>query len=78
MSFKEHEQGDGPASLSVLLVGALAAIGAVIVDMKYAPPFWVHAVIWIPFIVIGSLVSLRLLKALIIAVQYQYRKDDFT
>lgn len=64
--------------MSILLIGALTAIGAVVVDMKFSPPLWVHAVIWIPFIIIGSLVSLRLIKALIIAVQYHYRKEDFT
>ena len=77
LSFKAHEQGDGPAFLGVLLIGALTAIGAAVTEVKYSPPFWVHAVVWIPFIFIGSLVSLRLMKALIIGVQYQYRKEDF-
>ncbi len=77
VSLKGHEIGDGPAFLGVLLVGALTAIGAAIVEIKLSPPFWVHAVIWIPFIIVGSLVSLRVLKALMIAAQYRYRKNDF-
>ena len=77
LSFNAREQGDGPAFLGVLLIGALTAIGAAIVEVKFSPPFWVHGVIWVPIVIIGSLISLRLLKALIIAVQYQYRKDDF-
>lgn len=77
LSFKAHEQGDGPAFFGVLLIGALTAIGAAILEVKLSPPFWVQGVIWFPFVMAGSLVSLRLLKALIIAVQYQTRKDDF-
>jgi len=77
LSFKAHEQGDGPAFFGVLLMGALTAIGAAVVEVKFSPPFWVHAVIWVPFVIIGSLVFLRVLKGLIIAVQYQYRKEDF-
>jgi len=77
LSLRAREQGDGPAFFAILIIGAAAAIGAAIVEIKYEPPFWLHAVIWIPFIIIGTLVSLRVLKAALIAVQYQYRKDDF-
>ena len=77
LNLAEREQGDGPAFLAILLVGALTAIGATVMDMKLEPPLWVHATIWIPFVFIGSIVSLRWLKAWLIIVQYQYRKDDF-
>jgi uncharacterized protein (DUF983 family) len=77
LSFTGHEQGDGPAFLSVLLIGALTGIFAAIVEIKFAPPFWLHALIWIPFVIGGSLFSLRLCKAAIVAAQYRYRKDDF-
>ena len=70
LSFKEHEQGDGPAFFGVLIVGALAAIGAAVTEIKYQPSYWVHAAIWLPFIVIASLLSLRWLKAALIGVQY--------
>jgi uncharacterized protein (DUF983 family) len=78
LSFKEHEQGDGPAVFSILVVGALTAIGAAIVEIKYAPPYWVHAALWFPFVLIGSIFSLRLLKAALIATQYRLKRDDFT
>ncbi len=78
MSFAGREQGDGPAFLAILLVGALTAIGATVTDMKLEPPLWAHALIWIPFVFIGSILSLRWIKAWMIAVQYHYRNDDFT
>jgi len=77
LEFKAREQGDGPAFFGILIVGALTAIFAAIVEIKIAPPFWVHAMIWIPFIIVGSLLSLRTLKAALIAVQYQLRGEDF-
>jgi len=77
LSFAGHEQGDGPAFMGILIIGALTAIGAAILEIKLAPPFWVQGAIWFPFVIIGSIVSLRWLKAALIAVQYQYRKDDF-
>ena len=78
LSFAGHEQGDGPAVFAILIVGGLAAMFAAIVEIKYEPPFWLHAVIWVPFIIIGSIMCLRYLKAMLIAVQYRVKKDDFS
>ncbi|MDE3060175.1 MAG: DUF983 domain-containing protein [Pseudomonadota bacterium] len=77
LSFAGHEQGDGPAFFAILIIGTLAAVGATIVEIRYEPPFWLHAVIWGPFVVIGTLWSLRFLKAALISVQYRVRKQDF-
>ncbi len=78
LSFARHEQGDGPAFFAILIVGAATAIGAAVLEIKYEPPFWLHAMIWVPFVLIASLLSLRWLKAALIGVQYHLRKDDFT
>lgn len=77
LSYNKHEQGDGPASMSILVVGGLVGIAAAVVEVKFEPPLWVHAALWIPFIAVGSIVSIRCIKALLIACQYQYRKDQF-
>ena len=73
LPLKNYEQGDGPAFFGILIIGTLAGVGAAITEIKLSPPFWVHAIIWIPFIVIGSIVSLRCMKAVLITVQYQLR-----
>ena len=78
LSYAGREQGDGPAFFGILIVGALTGIFAAITEVKFSPPFWVHGVIWFPFVIIGSLTSLRLMKAAMIAAQYHYRKDDFS
>lgn len=76
-NLKNHEQGDGPAFFGILLVGTLSGVFAAIVEVKYAPPLWLHAAIWIPFIIIGALLSIRLFKAMLVAAQYRLRSEDF-
>ncbi len=76
LAFTQEEQGDGPAFFAILIIGAVVAIGASVVEIKYEPPFWVHAAIWIPFITIGTVVSLRFLKAALVQMQYRVREDD--
>jgi uncharacterized protein (DUF983 family) len=35
-----------------------------------APPLWVHFILWIPLAIILSLAALRLLKGVLITLQY--------
>lgn len=77
MPLRVHEQGDGPAFFAILVIGTLVGIFATIVEVKYAPEFWVHAVLWIPFVCFGSLLCIRLFKAMLFAAQYKWRPDDF-
>lgn len=72
-----REIGDGPAFFGIVIIGALAAIGAAVMESVYMPPYWVHAVVWGAFIIVGSLVVLRLAKAFLLGVQYHSRPEDF-
>lgn len=77
MALRKHEQGDGPAFFVVLIVGALAAIFGSITELLYAPPFWLHAVLWGPFVMGGTVLALRWCKAALLALHYQYKPEDF-
>ncbi|MFW0777584.1 MAG: DUF983 domain-containing protein [Rickettsiales bacterium] len=77
LPLREHEQGDGPAFFGIVIIGTLASIFAAIIEVKYEPDYWVHAALWIPFIVIGSLLTLRYSKALLIHMQYQVKPWEF-
>ena len=48
------DAGDGPAVFGILIVGAIVAALALWVEFTFSPPYWVHAVLWIPLIVILS------------------------
>jgi uncharacterized protein (DUF983 family) len=62
-----------PSSL-FLIAGFLVVGGALIVEVKYQPPFWVHAALWIPMVLAVTLLPLRVLKSLLIA-QLQRDRD---
>src|SRR5262249_41861956 len=46
LDYATFDPGDGPAMFVILIVGFLVAGGALIVEVKFQPPYWVHAVIW--------------------------------
>jgi uncharacterized protein (DUF983 family) len=76
LDYSRFEAGDGPAVFVILIVGFLVAGGALFVEVKFQPPYWVHALIWIPAIFVLSLTLLRLLKAWLIAMQFKHRAEE--
>jgi uncharacterized protein (DUF983 family) len=68
-----HDAGDGPAVFVVFALGAIVVALGAIVEVKFAPPVWVHLLLWTPFVLVGSVVMLRLFKAGLIALQYRHR-----
>ena len=72
-----HDSADGPAVFVMFIVGAIVVALAFWLEFTHAPPYWLHAVLWLPAITIGSLVLLRPAKALLIALQYRYRAAGF-
>ena len=68
--------GDGATVFVILIVGAIVTGGALLVEVAYQPPLWVHAVLWIPTILILSLGLLRLIKTWLIVQQYKHRAAE--
>jgi len=71
LDYGEFDSGDGPAVLIILVVGFIVMGLALVVDVAYSPPYWVHAALWLPLILILSLGSLRPLKGLFLASQFR-------
>lgn len=71
-----EDVGDGPAAFVILILGALIVFGAAMVELKLAPPFWVHLVLWPPIALGGTLLLQRSLKAWLIAMQYRHHLLD--
>jgi len=67
------DTGDGPAIFIMMLAGAIVVGAALIVEVKYQPPFWVHAALWGPLILITTLLPLRAMKSLLIALQFHHK-----
>lgn len=72
LSLKEHEKGDGPAFFAIVAVGGIVTALAGYVEYRFEPPYWVHAVLWPPLILLLSFYSLRFFKAALIATQYKH------
>lgn len=76
LDFAGFEAGDGPAVFVILIVGAIVSGGALLTEVSFQPPYWVHALIWGPALVILSLALLRPLKAALIVLQYKHRAEE--
>ncbi len=70
------DAADGPAFFVMFFSGFIVAGSALAVEALYAPPFWVHAVLWIPLILITTLLPLRPAKGLLIALQYHHKAAE--
>ena len=53
---------DAPPYFTILIVGHVVVLGMLMTEQAYAPPLWVHAVIWLPLTLIMSLLLLRPIK----------------
>ena len=67
------DTGDGPAVFIIMIAGAIVVACALIVEIKYQPPFWLHAVLWLPLILATTLLPLRAMKSLLIALHYHHK-----
>ena len=70
------DSGDGPAVFIVLLAGFVVVACALITEVKYEPPLWVHAALWGPLILVTTLLPLRPMKGLMIALQYHHKAAE--
>ena len=69
------DAGDGPAIFIIMLAGAIVVGAALIVEVKYQPPFWLHAVLWVPLILLTTLAPLRPMKSLLVALQFHHKAE---
>src|SRR5262245_16135542 len=76
LDFSFVDSADGPAFFVSFFSGFVVAGAALAVELLYAPPFWVHLVLWLPLILITTLLPLRPAKGLLIAVQYQHKAEE--
>lgn len=78
LSFSCHDSGDGPAVFVVFVVGFIVVPLALFAELSFAPPLWLHMVIWIPVIIALSLYLLRPFKGVLIALQVKHDAGEGT
>ncbi|HEY5209112.1 MAG TPA: DUF983 domain-containing protein [Stellaceae bacterium] len=72
LDFAPLDTGDGPTGFVVLILGAIVVGLAFLVEVLFAPPFWVHAVLWVPVVIGGAILMMRPMKAWMIAQHYRH------
>ena len=72
LDFAGADAGDGPAVFVVLVLGFLVAGAALIVEVTFQPPYWLHMALWLPTILVGAIAMLRPFKATMIALQFKH------
>jgi uncharacterized protein (DUF983 family) len=76
LDYSFADAGDGPAVFVIFISGFIVVGAALIVEILYQPPYWVHALLWGPLILITTLLPLRAIKGLLIALQYHHRARE--
>ena len=76
LDLRATDTGDGPAVLVVFVLGAVVVTMAFWVEFHFAPPLWVHAVLWPVVTIPLAVLMMRPLKAALVALQYRYRASE--
>ena len=76
LDYSFANSGDGPAVFIMFLAGFIVVFAALVTEVVYQPPLWVHAALWLPLILIVTLGPLRPMKGLLIALQYHHRAAE--
>ena len=76
LDFAFADAGDGPAVFVILIAGAFIVGTALFVEINYRPPYWLHAVLWLPLTLTLCLGLLPVFKAIMFALQYRNQSGE--
>jgi uncharacterized protein (DUF983 family) len=76
LDFGFADSADGPAVFAILIVGFVVAGAALLTEIAYSPPIWLHFVLWMPLVLILCLATMRPLKGILIALQYHHKAEQ--
>lgn len=76
LDYSEFNVGDGPAAFLIFLVGGLITGLAIALELAAEPPFWVHALIWLPLTTAAVVLLLRLAKGTMLALEYRHKARE--
>ncbi len=70
------EAGDGPAVFVILVTGFVVVGLALIAEILYSPPYWLHALLWGSLAILLPLILLRSFKGMLIALQIRHKAEE--
>lgn len=71
LDLSKFNVGDGPAAFLTLIIGAVIVALALWLEFAVRPPFWVHALLWIPITAAAVVYGLRISKAALLISEYR-------
>jgi uncharacterized protein (DUF983 family) len=74
--FGVADAGDGPAFFVMFAVLIIVTPAAMITELFFHPPWWVHGLLWVPAIFALSIWLLRPFKALLFALQWKNKAGE--
>ncbi len=77
LDLAKNDSADGPAVFLIFVLGFLLVPLALMTDAIFAPPLWVHGVVWGTLALALTIGSLKPLKSMVIAIQYKHRQSDW-
>ncbi|MCB1378480.1 MAG: DUF983 domain-containing protein [Alphaproteobacteria bacterium] len=71
LSFEFADGGDG-AAWFVMLIVSVVGVGSILgIEVAYAPPYWVHALVAVPLLIILPMLLLRPVKGILLCQQWK-------
>ena len=71
LDYGQFNVGDGPAAFLTLLIGTVTLLLALWLEFSWHPPFWVHGLLWVPFVAGTTLWGLRVAKAALLVTEFR-------
>lgn len=76
LDYSFADAGDGPAVFVILIIGFVVVGSALWLEVSYSPPLWLHFMLWIPLTLALTLTALRLIKGVLITLQYRNKAAE--
>jgi len=70
------DPGDGAAMFVILIGNVLILAGALFVEFTFSPPLFVHILLWPPLCLAYCILSLRLIKGVLVALQFAHKAAE--
>ena len=71
LDYDRYNVGDGPAAFLTLIVGGVILAFALVVELNFNPPIWVHAILWFPLTIAAVVGALRISKAVLLILEHR-------
>lgn len=76
LDYSYADAGDGPSVFVILIIGFVVVGLALWMEVSFNPPLWLHFVLWVPLVLVLSLTALRLIKGVLLTLQYRNKAAE--